>query len=105
MPQRIDPMDRPIDLTYGDARVFPSRGTEAICGRPVSRAAGLRSVASWRRTMHGEWIRDGVGLVAYAEAFGWFAHPFGGGPPLGPFADENAAKSALEREEETEAQR
>ena len=60
-------------------------------------------MAGWRRTMHGEWIQDGVGLVAHAEAFGWFAHPFGGGPPLGPFADDNAAKSALEREEQAEA--
>ena len=60
-------------------------------------------MAGWRRTIHGEWIRDGLGLVAHAEASGWFAHPIGGGPPLGPFTDENTAKSALEREEQAEA--
>lgn len=61
------------------------------------RSTRVIGMGAWRRTVHGEWVRDELGLVAYAEASGWFAHPLGSRAPLGPFADDRAAKTALER--------
>jgi len=90
-----------------EPKVGPScaRDRAARSGRRVSSAARLTAMAGWRRTIHGEWVRDRVGLVARAERAGWFAHPFGGQAPMGPFADEEAAKSALDGEEDLESLR
>jgi hypothetical protein len=51
----------------------------------------------WRRTLHGERIRDEIGIVARAAGRGWYAYPMGALPPLGPFECEDDAEEAAER--------
>jgi len=51
----------------------------------------------WRTTVHGEWIRDHVGLVAHVEGRGWYGYPFRLGLPRGPFPKDEDAMQALER--------
>jgi hypothetical protein len=51
----------------------------------------------WRGTLHGGWIRDYVGLVAEVEARGWYAYPFRGGLPRGPFSAAEEAMKALDQ--------
>ena len=50
----------------------------------------------WRRTLHGEWVRDHVGLVARVEGRGFFAYPFAPGLPHGPFETMEEAMESLD---------
>ena len=50
----------------------------------------------WRRTLHGEWVRDHVGLVAHVEGRGFYAYPFHPALPRGPFATVDEAMEVLD---------
>jgi hypothetical protein len=52
--------------------------------------------AELRQSPHGEWVRDGVGILVRATAGQWYAYPFGEAIGLGPFPTALAALRALE---------
>jgi hypothetical protein len=54
-------------------------------------------MGDWRKTQHGEFVRDEVGLVASAQPHVWWAYPFREKGRLGPFATSTEARQALER--------
>lgn len=58
-------------------------------------ARSAESATSAAEEPEPRWVLDGAGLLVHAERFGWFAYPFGPHPPLGPFADVEAARAAL----------
>ena len=49
----------------------------------------------WRETPHGEWICDGVGILARRHEAGWFAYLLADGLTLGPFPTLDEAKRAI----------
>jgi hypothetical protein len=53
-------------------------------------------MGDWRQTPHGEYVCDGLGLVASAEQRVWWAYPFRYKGRLGPFPTPHEAQLALE---------
>jgi hypothetical protein len=52
-------------------------------------------MSGWRQTRRGEWVLDGVGLVAESGPLGWLAYPFGRAATLGPYDTLREAQRAL----------
>jgi hypothetical protein len=74
-------------------RVAPDCEVAAKAGTSI-----LIMRTGWRRTLHGEWIRDHVGLVAEVEGRGWYGYPFRPGLPRGPYMNMDQAMEALEEQ-------
>jgi hypothetical protein len=52
--------------------------------------------SQWKQTPHGEWVREGVGVVLGIQDRLWFAYPSYDSGRLGPFRSREEAADALE---------